>query len=426
MVYCISEHLVTIICIVSLGICLLLLFLGALGIIMFLSSSPRSLVFSEESNGQRLVQDLQSPLKFNSSNNFQPLCDKYFKTADGDSDLLVVPRRAYYDNRNAWKPTKGNVVVVLVEMSDLAYDTIYACEINGYHTTAMDDLREDTLWVRSNFKGLTHSLVFVFCIFVPTEALIHGASVKLIHKRNEDNCYSRVETEFPLVVRQDYKHFEKGPNSVVVCITVFGQPPYFNEWLKYQKHLGPDLVHIATDSSFSSNATNRYPFLKEALHSGFAKMEVWRNPLGKKVFWHSQLVKYQDCMLKYLGVYQYAFMLDFDDFFNPLLPKHKDMHYYVKNFFQGRTKLTTAYVKWLNYCESPDLWHVPQNGNLTATLKDYSKTSPISSGCKAMHRIDGVLYVGIHNSFSQVKGYYSAWTDSNLAYVAHLRPRSNC
>ena len=360
---------------------------------------------------------------------FHPICDKSFKDANGDSDLLVVPRRAYYDNRNAWKSDKGNVVVVLVEMSDLAFDTIMACEINGYYTYAVDDLREDTRWVRSTFKGHTHSLVFVFCIFVPPEALIHEASVKLIHKRKEDSCYSRVETEFPLVVKPDFyasKSFERGPNSVVVCIAIFGRPPYFNEWLKYQKHLGPDMVHIVTDSSFSINATIDYPFLKEALDSGFAKMEVWRNPLGKRVFWHSELIKYQNCMLQYLGVFQYAFMLDFDDFFNPLLPDHKGMHYYVNEFYKDRPKLTTGYVKWLNYCDTPDLSQVPPNGNLTATLKDYSKTSKISSGSKALHRIDGVLYVGIHNSFTQVKGYHSAWTDSNLAYVAHIRPRDNC
>ncbi len=125
-------------------------------------------------------------------------------------------------------------------------------------------------------------------------------------------------------------------------------------------------------------------------------------------------------MLQYLGVYQFAFMLDFDDFFNPLLPDHKDLHYYVEEFYRDRPKLTTAYVKWLNYCESPDLSRFPQNGNITATIKDYTKTSKISSRAKALHRIDGVLYVGIHNSFNLVKGFHSSWTDTNLAYAAHL------
>ncbi len=396
----------------------LIIFLAVVGLTYWLCCTSHTISSVEETKAVQVFVESQQQ--------YDPICNKHFKDADGDSDLLVVPRRAYYDARNAWKPGKGNVVVILVEMSDQAFDSVVACDVNGYYTAAMDDLREDTRWVRSNFKGHTHSLVFVFCIFVTPEAIVNGASVKLIHKRSSDDCYSRVETEFPLVVRRDYKHFEKGPNSVVICIALFGNPPYFNEWLKYQKHLGADLVHIATDSSFADNATKNYPYLKDALESGFAKMEVWRNPLGKRVFWHSQLVKYQDAMLQYLGVYQFAFMLDFDDFFNPLLPDHKDLHYYVEEFYRDRPKLTTAYVKWLNYCESPDLSRVPQNGNITATIKDYTKTSKISSGAKALHRIDGVLYVGIHNSFSQVKGFHSSWTDTNLAYAAHIRPRDNC
>jgi len=391
-----------------------------------------------ESRSSHSHQDSKSPqetsfaVQKNSSNSssvYHPICDKFFEDANGDSDLLVVPRRAYYDNRNAWKPNKGNVVVVLTEMSDEAHGSTAACEVNGYYTEAVDDLREDTHWVRSRHKGHTHSLVFVFCLFVPQEAIVNGASVKLLHKGKGDSCFSRVETEFPLVVRPDFyaqKNFEKGPNSVVVCISLFDRPPYFNEWLRYQKNLGPDLVHINTDLSFSINATQDYPFLKEALDSGFAKMEVWRNPLGKKVFWHNEILKYQDCMLKYLGVYQYAFMLDFDDFFNPVLPGHKDMKYYVKSFFDSKSKQATGYVKWLAYCNYPDLSRVPPNGNLTATITDYTKTHKQSSGYKALHRIDGVLYVGIHNSFTRVQGYYSANTDSKLAYVAHIRPKKNC
>ena len=368
------------------------------------------------------------PTSSNTSEMFHPICDKYFKDADGDSDLLVIPRKAFYDNRNAWKPDKGNVVVVLVEMSELAHGTISACEINGYYTLASDDLREDTTWIKSRNKYLTHALVFVFCLFVPPSVLINGASVKLIHKGKNDTCFSRVETEFSLVVKPNYYSnttIERGPDSVVICIPLFGRPQYFDPWLKYQNYLGADMVYIAADPSFSVNATIDYSFLKEALDSGFAKMEVWRNPLGKRVFWHSQLIKYQTCIMQYLGVFQYAFMLDSDDFFNPLLPSHKNLHFYVTNIFLNQPKLATAGVKWLNYCSVPDLSQIPHNGNLTATLKDHILQTK-SSGRKALHRIDGILYVGIHTSFTQVKGYYKKYDNGKLAYVAHIRPRKGC
>jgi len=68
-------------------------------------------------------------------------------------------------NRNAWKLNKGNVAVVLTGTSDEAAQGITCtCEVDGHYTEAVDDLREDTRWVRSHFKGHTHTLVFVFCL----------------------------------------------------------------------------------------------------------------------------------------------------------------------------------------------------------------------------------------------------------------------
>ncbi len=68
------------------------------------------------------------------------ICDKLYNNSHGNSDLLVVPRREYYDNRKAWKPGKGNVIVVLTETIDLALGTFVACEINGHYTPAVDDV----------------------------------------------------------------------------------------------------------------------------------------------------------------------------------------------------------------------------------------------------------------------------------------------
>ena len=45
-----------------------------------------------------------------------PICDKFFKDANGDSDLLVVPRRAHYDNRNVWKRVKEMLLFLCVPL----------------------------------------------------------------------------------------------------------------------------------------------------------------------------------------------------------------------------------------------------------------------------------------------------------------------
>ena len=42
---------------------------------------------------------------------------------------------------------------------------------------------------------------------------------------------------------RESSQFTRGKGSVVVCSTMFDHPPKFNEWLKYQKAIGADMVH---------------------------------------------------------------------------------------------------------------------------------------------------------------------------------------
>ena len=354
------------------------------------------------------------------------ICDKLYNNSHGNSDLLVVPRREYYDNRKAWKPGKGNVIVVLTETIDLALGTFVACEINGHYTPAVDDVRENTKWIRSHHKEFTYSLVFVFCLFVPQESIQNGTIVKLIHKNKKESCYSRVECESTLVVKPEFtvhrRSMARRPNSVLVCVAVFHRPLYLDAWLKYQKHLGVDMVHINADSSFIPNAVH-YPNLKEAIASGFVVIDVWKSYLGEKMFYHSQLIKNQDCVMKYMGEFQYAFMLDTDDFFNPVLPFHKDIHYYVGQYFKN-TQIATKHIKWVSYCKYPDLSKVPSNGNLTVLVED-GKTRPMWPG-KTVHKLDKVLHVAVHKSETRVKGYYVNSWYSPIAYISHIRPQKTC
>ena len=160
---------------------------------------------------------------------------------------------------------------------------------------------------------------------MPRNLIRNGTYVNIIYKTTNDMCdYSRVESEKPLIVNtQDGwtvdKVPSKGRHSVVVCTAVFGHPPRFNEWLKYQKTLGVDLVHLAAHPSFFKNATSVYPFLQEALDSGFVRIEVYDDFMGNKVFYYSQLLKYQDCAMQYAGMFEYGIFCDYDDFLNPVM-----------------------------------------------------------------------------------------------------------
>ena len=375
------------------------------------------------------ITESNQALKDKASNesSFLPICNKYYKDAHKDSNLLVIPRRAYYDHRSVWyQPERGGgkVVVLLTEMSDLAINTIKACKINGHITTSHTVIKENTNWVRKKFPHLTYSTVIVKCLRVPSEALEHGGKVHLIHKQETDNCYSQVESEQPLVVKHHKPGFvEKGQDSVLICISVFKRPQFFNEWLKYQKHIGIDRIHVAADPSFSVNATSAYPYLREALDSGFVTMEVWSNPLGEKVYYYSQLLKLQDCVMQNEGIFQYALLLDSDEFFNPLIAKEKSIGFYVRNLYQYKNVATVCF-KWVKYFCQVHPSRAADTGNLTATLDDYTDIR-IRSERKCMHKLSGVLFIDIHSVNMAVKGF-SIVNARNIAYIAHFKPKDQC
>jgi len=352
---------------------------------------------------------------------FLPICEKY---AHETSNRLVIPRRAYYDHRNVWMPQKGNVVILLTEMNDLAVNTIKACKINGNITISRVEIINSS-WVRKKFPHITYFTVLIECLFVPSEALVHGSKVHLIHKQETDDCYSQVESEQPLVVKHLKPGFvERGPSSVIICISVFKRPQFFNEWLKYQKHIGIDRVHIAADPSFSVNATSAYPYLREALDSGFATMEVWNNPLGKKVFYYSQILKLQDCVMQNEGIFQYGLLLDSDEFFNPLIPTQKSIGFYMRKHYQFANNVATVCFKWVKYFCQVHPYRAVDTGNLTATLDNLTDVK-IRPERKCIHKLSNVLSIGIHRVNIAVKGFYTR-NAGNTAYIAHFRPIHQC
>ena len=184
---------------------------------------------------------------------FSPLRDFYYNLNEQNEDnrsVLVVPRRAYYNNRTV-EGVPRNVLVILTEVEDSLVNGIIACEINGFHSVTIKTMKEQTDWVRNHRPGHTHCLVTVQCMGLLKEAIINGSITKIVYKKRGDAFYSRVQTEKPLFITTP--HLKKGP--VFTCTTLFGHPIRFEPWLRYQKTIGVDMVRLNVHASFSENAT---------------------------------------------------------------------------------------------------------------------------------------------------------------------------
>lgn len=358
---------------------------------------------------------------------YGPICDRVYN-GGGNISLVIVPRRAFYDNRTlSGKPR--DLVVILAEMtdSDTVEKSVCSCELNGYYSDDVKVIRENTAWVRKKKPGHTHCNTFIHCVGFPKQAIRRGSIVRLIYRSEEDNCYSRVATEKPLTLMhsESPSSIAKQRHSTVVCTVLFNHPTYFNEWLQYQKTIGVDRVHMNVEASFAREATQRYPFLKEALATGFAHMEVWNNYIGDRIYYYSHAIKCQDCVMQNTGIYDYVFIRDTDEFFIPMIPGYRDIHYYLPRLFSD--DLTgSARLKWRSFmCKlNPSLYKSLPDGNVTNALTN--KTARWTTNFKTIHRLRGTDIVGVHTAFRRLPNYGFKVGDSNLAYMAHIQPGKTC
>lgn len=337
----------------------------------------------------------------------------YTDRLNTDRSVFVVPRRAYIDNRIVGGKPR-NLVMILAEVHDSALSySIAACEIDQNHSKAINLNYEllYTRWVRS-YHGGTHRIVLVECVGLDTSSVTNGSSTYLIYRKKGDNYYSRVKTEMPLFIHR----MTMKAGSTFACATVYGQPKRLSDWLRYQKTLGVDLVHLNVHTSF---AKEKYPVLNESLLDGFVRMDVWEDIVGERMFYHSQITKYQDCLYRYIGVYEYGIFYDVDDFLNPVLPDHKDIHYYLNREFSD-PKIGTVCFKWVRSLCGPirTLHKALTTGNVTSILSGHK--SVVLKEMKCSHRLNSALLISTHKSHSHLPGAgKKVKVDKHQAYVAH-------
>lgn len=338
-----------------------------------------------------------------------------------DRSIYVVPRRAYLDNRTMFGEPR-NMVVIIAEIHYDALESIVACKLNQERSNSIRVVIEHSFtgWVKGNHKECTHRIVVVQCLDFPTHAISNGSSTGLIYKKKGEVCYSYVETEKPLKFqsRTQSSTPTRGKGSIFACCTLYSHPKQLHDWLRYQKTLGVDFVHLNVDTSFAKNAMAIYPFLNESLHNGFVQMEVWNNIVGPGMYYRGQITKYQDCLYRYIGEFEFGIFLDSDDFFNPVLPGHKDIHYYFNVGFSNH-KAGSICFSWVHMHCAPiaKLQKTLADGNLTSILSGNKSVLAVTRKCA--HRMNATVLVKIHETEKSFPGYEQVNDEKRLAYVAH-------
>lgn len=332
----------------------------------------------------------------------------------------VIPRTAYYGVRYI-AGSKQNVVIVLAEVSAtiLEQKLIVSCGWKNQYSTAVKVVTDPLMrWIQKNKRGYTHFFAIIYCFGL---TIIRNDVVKIIYKSGTDGPYRSVDTEKSVRLLNNASHIKK-VNSVLACATMYGHPIRFEEWLRYQKTLGVDGIHLNVQLSFVVGI-EKYPFLIESLQNEFVKIEVWKQYLkSSAIFYYSQSLIYQDCVMQYQASFEYIMMVDYDDFFIPAVPNQKNVHYYVNRFFNERT--ASVRLPWIELPCAVKNYTFLVDGNVTQTFSTQD-TRIKRRESKSIHRLNAVDIVSIHQAFKVLPGYSKVQIEGvNLAYFAHIRPRT--
>ena len=341
---------------------------------------------------------------------------KSYSTADtqslyGLSKSLVV-RRVYFDNRKR-QEHKNAIVFVLDIKRGLRSNIFTGCRV-GQVKSAKVQFRPSI--------GL-FPIAFVDCFDVGSITEGDPAFLEISHP---EFGLLDVKSQKNVIVPQSTKDVSAASYpSVVSCVGTLrlGEIPpsedgMVYQWLRYQKTIGVDHVHLIAEDTFVTMGGFDHPLIKDALRENYLSIDFWPRWFNTTEIWHSsQHLASTDCVYRFQGVYDYVIIADLDDFFVPH-GKSKSIKTYLKKWCSGRQ--ASCNFEWHEFY--PDCGWSPESvgpdGNLTANSHNIEKRT----NYKSAHQIHALVEVGRHTAMSLLPGYqYISRVPSKQAYFAHLR-----
>ena len=353
------------------------------------------------------------------------LCTRYDGASQSFSTQDVIVRAAYFDDRPRGNHRNSTVLLVEIRISILKQNRIVGCAVGEYATTDKDNygvhILKLTGWVHVNVPDLSHDTVFVDCFDLPVQ---NGSRAFVLYKHSTMDCtLTCVESERPLMIPAPYRAPAKNHKFSVAlcCAPIFGTPVLLTEWLRYQKTLAFDHVHLIADDSFVKAGGLENKELKQGMQEGFVTMDVWKPWLKEhQVFYYSQILAHEDCIYRLRGTYDYVMLLDADEFFTPRVVNETEIHYYVKRCCSEVSCGSCHFQELMYYPDCGMKGEVGEDGNITSQLVSYTYWHQVYQG-KSVHRSAAIVETGCQMGYELISGYKFVEFPLQLAYVAHVR-----
>ena len=218
--------------------------------------------------------------------------------------------------------------------------------------------------------------------------------------------------------------------SVLTCTKAHNRGvSWLPEFIRYQKTLGVDHVHLAIIDTFIQDGGFRDyllsdEFTRTAIQEGYLSITVWHEWYDDNEFYvHGTIFQFLDCMYRFRGTYDYVFPLDSDDFFNPSIPGKTKLKEYITDYCSTEPFISCAF-KWLIYYPGVCgmLEKVGEDGNVTKYLKPHNAKEQLKF--KSLHSMKAIVDFSFHDATCKrclLPGYSVRRIEPEIAYAAHNR-----
>ena len=240
-------------------------------------------------------------------------------------DLIVFS--AHFEDRP--RGNHSNITVILIGASKRVFELkmITGCGVGNINVSQFHVryVYEDHLmhqWLGKN--KYTYEQLVVECYDLPVTP---GDKAFVIYKASPIKELA-IQTVKPVVIPEPRIIPEGCYNfSVVVCTKAHTRGvTWLPEFLKYQKALGVDHVHLTILDEFTKDGGLHYylsndSFFFKHVKENYITVQVWKEWYADKEWYvHATILMYLDCLYRYRGTYDFVSFMDTDDFFTVRIP----------------------------------------------------------------------------------------------------------
>ena len=201
----------------------------------------------------------------------------------------IIVRSVYFDDSQRDGHQNASVFMVEARQGLVDQNFVFGCQIGKYFgkDTKIRPL-DQMSWVHCVYPHINHDLFMVDCFDLPVK---NGSRAFLVFKNRTSKS---VESERPLVFpapRISYGNDIK----ILMCVATPRYANYKNRltvygmlyhWLKYQRVVGVDHVHIIAHPSFLEVGSLQNDVVRKAILDQFLSIEFWEPWLNETDNYH--------------------------------------------------------------------------------------------------------------------------------------------